>query len=967
VVLSLSAAGIVVVARARHGALDGRRPLSLSLGIVIPRALLPPLALLLLAGCFGDDPIASSSATGSGGASTSSGTSGSTGGAGGQDVDTFLSAPTSCAYDCPNAGCAENTTPYACPAMGGWDAIPHLDACGGWDGAYPVPEPGACSATAPTGAALRRTGSDPSGARILPDGRAIKPAGSEWAFDEADQVGGSTSAVAAVPGTRFVLAVDTGNDDHAVRAVDTSLVGVQSPVTGFVKFTAPSSPLNGSVAFVAPGRVYVATGYGVVQALTFDPATGALTRDDASSLSLPPVDGGVWYVSSVAASPDGRRLVVTSVTETSALVFDVDPASATYRQQLGAVDLGQKESFGAFFDGHDPSGTRAYVSMWAGRKVLELDLTDPAAPNVARSFATDKNPQGVAFLDPRWMAVANDFGETISVVDRTSGAVTSVAVELDAGEGLHGLDVSGLAWDEKGSRLYATLAGVNAVAAYDVDLGASPPALVPAGRLPTSWWPSGIVAHADGGLTVVNLRGHPIGPFDDQGGQGDNRMKGSVEHLPAPTAADLAAGEAQVAETLAVGAQAGYPTVACPAGESDFPVPATNTLGPSPSIKHVFFIVRENKTFDALFGDLPGVEGDPALTLHATTSQMDHVWPNLRDLARAFTVSDNFYSLAVKSTQGHHWTTYGRASDYCERTWSDDFRLPVCGITDLGRPAEGSLFEWLQRNDLRYDILGEVVGSPLTTPATFNPVDVRYPGGPFQNIDYNDLEKACYTAGRVRVACDLGSFVYLTLPNDHTEGLAPTSPTPDTMCAVNDEATGLFLDALSHSPYWASSLVVLTEDDPQQGGDHVDYHRTPLVLISPWVKRHYVSRTHVDVASLHKIFAHVLGLPYPNLIVKSAGLPLDAFTSTPDFTPYTYVTHAVPLGCGEGVTQAEQRLTASWDFRQVDAQPGLGEQVRRWMRGEQLTELPPRLLAEVKAREDRKARGLLPVEADGDD
>jgi hypothetical protein len=206
----------------------------------------------------------------------------------------------------------------------------------------------------------------------------------------------------------------------------------------------------------------------------------------------------------------------------------------------------------------------------------------------------------------------------------------------------------------------------------------------------------------------------------------------------------------------------------------------------------------------------------------------------------------------------------------------------------------------------------------------------------------------------------------MTLPNDHTVGVSPMNPSPDTMCAVNDEATGMFIDALSHSPLWASSLVVLTEDDPQSGGDHVDYHRTPLVLISPWVKHGYVSKTHIDVASLHKTFAHIFGLPYPNLVVKNAGVPFDAFTGAPDYTPYTYKPHQMLITCGTDATHAERRLTESWDFSVPDAQPGLGEQVRRYMRGQQLTELTPRLEAEIEARRARRAQGLPPVRDDDD-
>jgi hypothetical protein len=187
------------------------------------------------------------------------------------------------------------------------------------------------------------------------------------------------------------------------------------------------------------------------------------------------------------------------------------------------------------------------------------------------------------------------------------------------------------------------------------------------------------------------------------------------------------------------------------------------------------------------------------------------------------------------------------------------------------------------------------------------------------------------------------------------------------MCAINDEATGMVIDGLSHSPWWPSSLVIITEDDPQQGGDHVDYHRTPLVMVSPWVKRQYVSKTHIDIASLYKLFAHLLGQPYPSVQVARAGLPLDAFTSTPDYTPYDYQPHKWPIACGAAASHAEARLTRSWDFSVADAQEGLGEQVARWMRGSQLKELPAALEAQVKAREERKAAGLAPLVEDDDD
>jgi DNA-binding beta-propeller fold protein YncE len=922
-----------------------RKPIS-------PLALILAPILALAPGCGGDDE-------------TAAGGTGTPG-----DINAYLAAPVSCAYTCPNAECPEASAGYKCPALGAWSSIPHAPECPAWDGKYPAETPGSCKATEPALDAIKRPGLDAAtGSKILPDGRATKPAGAEHPFTETDIYGGTTSGIAAVPGTPFVITVDTGAKDHAVRAVDTSKIGVSNPVTGFLKFSPPSY-LNSAAAFAAPNRVYVATDYGVVQALTLDMATGALAKDDASSLPLPPDGDEDYYVAGIAASPDGKRLVVSGVEDDRALVFDIDPASPTYKQKLGEGSLGSRETFGVYFDPNDPAGTRAYISMWKDDSVIELNVEDPAAPKVARSFTTDRNPQGITFLDARWMAVANDYGETISLVDRISGEVTNVSVEIEPG--LYGLDVSGVAFDPGMSRLYAILAGVNAIAAYDVDLAKEPPGLTPVGRLPTSWWPSGIVAHPNGSLTVTNLRGRAIGPyleqFDIGDGDGDANMRGSVQQIPAPSAADLMAGQEQVNATIAVGARPGYPKVECPAGAADFPVPETNTEGPSKVIKHVFFVVRENKTFDAVFGDMDGVEGDPAYAMKASSADMEKIWGNFRDLARAFTVSDNFYNLAIKSTQGHQWTTYGRATDFCERTWSSDSRkVPLCGVANIGRPEGGSLFEWLVANNVGLDILGEVVGTPGDVAGKKNPIDYGYPGGSFQNITYNDGEKACYTGARVRVACNIAPFVYMTLPNDHTVGASPTNPTPETMCAVNDEATGMLVDAISHSPIWASSLIVITEDDPQQGGDHIDYHRTPLVIVSPWVKRGYVSKTHIDVASLHKLFAHIYGLPYQNLTVKNAGLPLDIFTSSPVYTPFTYKPRAWPLECGSGTSEAELELTESWDFANIDDQPGLGDQVMRWMRGRQLKALPPRVQVEVDERNARRARGLPPIEAEEDD
>jgi hypothetical protein len=517
-------------------------------------------------------------------------------------------------------------------------------------------------------------------------------------------------------------------------------------------------------------------------------------------------------------------------------------------------------------------------------------------------------------------------------------------VDVNASSSLHGFEPSTLGYDPSTQRLYVTLAGLNAVEAWSVDTTQTPPALAPLGRLPTTWWPGGLTVLQNGSLAVITLRGLGSGPSTMpqsivavQNGIASlvgTNMEGAIALMPSPSAADLTAQDAIVAQSIAVGEQAGTPTVQCPSGVSDFPVPPTNTEGPSKAIRHIFLIVRENKDFDGVLGDLPGVNGDPSLTLEKTSQQMDELWPNTRTLAKTFALSDNYYTDAIYSTQGHTWTMYGRTDDFNERTWAvsgagrDSREIPGIG-TPGWAPAEGSLFDWLDANHVDWQEWGELVGLPQNP--NDRPLDFSFPGGTLQNLRYSDTERACYLAGRLRVRCDLGTFEYICQPNDHTFGVAPNVPTPESCVATNDEGTGLMVDAISHSPQWASSLVVLVEDDASQGGEHVDQERTLFLVMSPWVKRGYVSKTHTDTSSLHKLFAHLLGVPYENALVANASLPLDMFTSTPDYAPYTYQPRKWPLECG--TTQMMMSVKqGEVEARDIDDDPGVDVAVSQWMR-----------------------------------
>ncbi len=839
----------------------------------------------------------------------------------------------SCVFKC--GGCSEPEQPYACPALRPWKVMAHAEACGDFDGkTQPAPTAGLCTSTLPFGDALAVAGVDPANPRRfrLPDGHFIEPAGTEEVLHPKGVASGFPLNVILVPGTTFAIVSDSGVDDNALYAVDLAKLGAGQPsVVSTLVFPSPTQ-LEFGLAFVAPNRIFASGGAdGTVYAFSIDVATGALARVSTADVGLGPSTSASsttlkWYAGGLALSADNASLVVVpSSGESTLRMIDLGGIKPEV-----SIDLGAQEIFDVLRDPTDPAGATYWVSALDTRSLLRVDV---AAHAVTAHLPTGKNPEGIAFLDATHIAIASSDDDTIGVYDSVSGAQLQT-VHLDAagpanegGEaGRTGAQPGALAYDPVTRRLYATLSGVNALAVLDFDLGGS---LTFDAKIPTAWWPTAVRVRDDGSLVVLTGKGHGSGPATIAQGQDDGALThGSIALVPRPSSADLVDMTAIAAASRKTTTEVGYPTVACPAGAPyDFPIPLTNTGAVSGQIKHVVYVVRENKTFDSVFGDAKGANGDPTLVM--SPGKMDEYWANARAIGAANTLFDNYYTDAEQSLQGHIWNTYGRSTDFIERTWSATWgrhtRQPKAGIDKpVGSPGEGSLFAWAERNQISYDDMGEIVG------LAGNGFDPQYPGLIYAQA-VPDTEKACYVAARARATCDLKSITYIGLPNDHTLGGQVLAPTPELMIAVNDEATGMLLDALSHSPMWASTLFIVTEDDPQGGGDHVEDHRTPLFMASPWLKRGFVSKTHLDASSLHKLFAHIFAKPYQSEEVADASLPFDAFTATPDYTPYTYKPHTTATSCNPAGTK-EATLAEQWDFTDPDDQPGLSGQVSKHMR-----------------------------------
>ncbi|MFI5300486.1 MAG: YncE family protein, partial [Polyangiales bacterium] len=740
--------------------------------------------------------------------------------------------PSSCAFDCAGGCPAEKTGPFVCPTLLPWAQLPHDVACGSAAPTSPTPTIGHCTADLPTGAAVRKAGPIAGASSyqlVLPDGHAITPLGHEAILADATHVGGFPVSVRAVAGTDWAITVDAGFGDHLVRNVSLSNLEAGKTVIASTVVVQRANWGLQVIPDAASGkhRVYVSGGaLGEIWSLSLDDATGALTLDDAATISLGTLPGSgpppaPYFSSGIALSADGTRLVAASVASNDLRFRSL--ATATYGKDLGGVSVSSEEQFTVAIDPADTTGTEAWVTLWGGNAIAAIDI---ATSTVRATVPVSKNPQGFTFLSPRWLVVMDADGDALTLVDRVAAsAAATIAITDDspAHARQRAVGPSAVVFDASASRLYVAEAVLNAVEVFDVDLTATPPTIVSKGRIPTSWWPTDLALASDrGDLLVLNGRGHGVGtgrtgkPFSPGNGEIAESMSGTLQ-LVSLASLDLAAASAQVDANTSLAQTIDYGTVHCDAGAAnDFPVPLTNTAGPSTRIGHVLWVIRENKNFDGVLGDVSGVDGDATRVL--SPGHMEDLWPNFRAIGRKWTFLDNYYTDAEYSSQGHVWATFGRTTDFTERSWmiaaAGKGRAISGGITPVGNADEGSLFQWILDQGQKLDILGEATGLP-EPPAMGNPpLDGHYPGIA-QNVGLEDLTKACYFAGRARVMCDYAPFIYMTLPNDHTFGGNGGRPTPETMIAVNDEATGMVLDALSHSPFWNDALVIVTEDDPQ--------------------------------------------------------------------------------------------------------------------------------------------------------
>lgn len=760
---------------------------------------------------------------------------------------------------------ADEDTPL--PDSGADDVATDVEDASGADGAADTDEPppidrsDPCPTPTPPPEALLRPGLNEDGTVLTPTGRSLTPEGLH-----VDLASGFTSDMRVDPLGQVAWVSVTGTRDTRLLVVNLDTGEISQQIDRGNSFYGMAVSPDGT-------RLYASGGFGGVVDVFEIGEGGALTGPTASIET-----GGI--PSGMALSQDGGLLWVGLFNTGSVLEIDTVTLSEVRRVEL---------PLRVWDVVHLPARGELYASDIGGEGIAVVELN---SGEVVAEIAAPTAPAGMVASsrgDRVWAAVSG--GDVVMAIDTERRAVVAQSAVAEAdltneeGLPLPNSNVNALALDEVAGRLYATRGADNAVSVFDsADLRLL-------GAVPTSWYPTSLALTGDASrLAVVEGKGSGIGP--NEGTSAKHRVTSSMTVVDL-NGLDLTASTARVIENT------NRPALTFPF-ECDgfFPIPTTDEAERRSPIEHVILVVKENKTFDCVFGDLDDrdVDIDPELVRWG-----EDITPNQHALARAFNVSDNFYTEVTNSDTGHLLLTNTHLPEYVERVWIEKVRNDLFQGFQ-GRPESvpdvGNFFTHLLDEGIDIRIYGEIVGmfatspeNPAQTPFAYS--DSDYPGGPFVNYNARDEDKARYVADRIHEG-DLASFTYILLPNDHTVGTTPGEPTPESMVADNDYAVGLLVDALSKSPLWEKSALFIVQDDPQGCADHVDATRSFLLVISPWARRDYVSHAHASFMSVFATIERILGVPPLGRSDASASPLWDLFTAEPDLTPYDALERIIP-------------------------------------------------------------------------
>ena len=803
--------------------------------------------------------------------------------------------------------------------------------------------------------APERPGLQGSGVTLLPNGWRIAPEGQHM------QAGDFPLAMTLSPDGRFLIVTNNGYAKPTLTIVDTKhwYVTEREPVDH--AFLGLAWHPDGTRLFSSGGS------QNTVNVLKW--GAGRLEPSEQITISAPERTGG-WsrlenagFVAGLAMHPDGRTLYAVQVLGQAVAALDVEGGVLKKKVALEAE---------AYAVALSKDARSLFVSLWGGAKVL---VFDPATLEKTGEIPVGEHPNAMALSadgSRLFVACANTNAVwVIDVASRTAKEQIAVALYPQAPVGT---TPNALAVSPDGDTLLVANADNNTVAVVDIE---EPNHSEVEGFIPTGWYPTAVAFDKTGEhIFVLSGKGLTSGPNPrgpSPSGRGIDAqytgamLQGALSVLPTPDKDALAAMTKRV---YSLTRYSDARRLAPPEAPKVSPIPSR--VGDKSPIKYVFYVIRENRTYDQVFGDIKKGNGDPNLVLFG-----EQVTPNAHALANEFVLFDNFYVDAEVSYDGHAYSTGAYATDIVEKMWPTNYggrgglylsegqwkmRTP---FGNIAAPPKGYIWDFAIRAGLTVRSYGEFAywekkGGEVkaTVPGLEGRVHPAFE--PFDNsiADNQRLDKWIAEFREFEKNGNLPRLNILRLGNDHTVGTRPGEWTPRAMVAENDLAIGRLVETISRSPYWKESAIFVLEDDAQNGPDHVDAHRSVALVISPFTKRRHVDSTLYTTSGMLRTMELILGLE-PMSQYDAAATPMyNAFQNKPDLTPFTHLPARVSLDERNDWNSYGAQASLDMNFEEVDMAPELelNEIIWKSIKGAHSPMPPP-----------RRAAFIRPVETDEDE
>ena len=759
------------------------------------------------------------------------------------------------------------------------------------------------------------------GSVLLPNHYLLTPAGKQI------PVGDLPLNMIVSPDGKYLAVTNNGYSEQFVSIID---IARQKQVQ-----TLPVRASFFGLDFSADGKKLFVSGGGKDEIYVFTRKDTLFTRTDTISiLSGSPKK---QFVMGIKSANKGQILYVA--TRTSKELLKISVPDKKILQRLPFDHFPYDVVAG-------PEGKNIYVSIWGGHAVAVVHAENLT---LLKNIPVGDHPNKMTLAADGRLFVANANTDNISVIDTKTNTVPETISVSPYKNARYGSTPNGLAVTPDSRTLYVANADNNDVAVIDVS---TPGKSSVTGLIPAGWYPTATALSKDGKiLFIANGKGvrskpNPQGPIPTKRGYHSkqyigNLLWGTVSALPIPDKEQLASFTNQVNKNNGWDKRSNNKYQQ----KISKPHAVPSRPGDPSFIKHVIYIIKENRTYDQVLGDLPQGNGDSSLVLFGR-----NISPNHHKITETFTLFDNFYVDAEVSADGHEWSTGAIATDFVEKTWPTNYSgrgagYPSEGNYPIASPTIGYIWDMAAKKNVSYRSYGEFIkiGHDSLSPTYTNMKNLKGHFDPdFRpwDLDYPDTLRAREFIREMHAYEKTGNWPHLMimrLPNDHTYGTKPGKHTPRSMVADNDLALGMVVDAVSHSKFWKETAIFVLEDDAQNGPDHVDAHRSVLLVASPYSKRGFVDHNMYCTVSVLKTIELMLGLP-PMSQYDAAAFPLTpAFTDHPDLTPYNHLKNTWPLNRFNTETSygAQTSLLMNWDEEDETPEQGLNKILWKSIKGTQ--------------------------------